>query len=208
VVGQSSYAVDGQTMQMDAQTFIENNRTYVPVRYLALALGVAEKDIIWQSPNVTLKLADTELKLAEGSKTLYKNGQQIQMDVVVLNRKGRTYLPARWVAEAFGYQVKWQPETQTVLIGPPEKPEEIQNAPFPVQLIKLEMEVGSRKAIGTPSITAAMENPNTADQAKKIRQKYEDIAYKEILKMKEENPDWQPSDQLVKEMIEEKIRLN
>jgi len=149
VVGQSNYIVDGQTMQMDAQTFIENNRTYVPVRYLALALGVAEKDITWQSPNVTLKLADTELKLAEGSKTLTVNGQQIQMDVVVLNKKGRTYLPARWVAEAFGYAVKWQPETQTVLIGPPEKPEEIQNAPFPVKLIKLEMEVGSKKAVGT-----------------------------------------------------------
>ncbi|HAG08610.1 MAG TPA: hypothetical protein DCK87_03460, partial [Desulfotomaculum sp.] len=36
-VGQSSYTVDGQVRQMDAKAFIENGRTYVPIRYLALA---------------------------------------------------------------------------------------------------------------------------------------------------------------------------
>lgn len=146
VVGQTSYTIDGQTKSMDAGTFIENGRTYVPIRYLALALGVVEKDIIWQSPNVILKLNNIELKLSAGSNILFKNGQQINMDVSVINRNGRTYLPARWVAEAFGYEVKWQPPK--VLIGH-NLQEEIQTSPFPAKLIKLEMEVGSRKAVGT-----------------------------------------------------------
>jgi len=145
-VDQSDYTMDNQTFQMDAKTFIKNERTYVPIRYLALALGVAEKDIGWQSPNVTLKLADTELKLTESSKTLYKNNQAVQMDVAVINQNGRTYLPARWVAEAFGYEVKWQPPK--VLIGHDIPEEKIQNAPFPAQLFELEMQVGSRNATG------------------------------------------------------------
>ena len=147
VVGESNYTVDDQTKQMDAKAFIENSRTYVPIRYLALALGVAEKDIIWQSPNIILKLADIELKLTVGSNVFFKNGQQTSMDVSVLNRNGRTYLPARWVAESFGYEVKWQPPR--VLIGHNIPEEEIQSTPFQVQLIKLEMQVGSRKAVGT-----------------------------------------------------------
>jgi hypothetical protein len=167
VVGYSYYTVDGQTKQMDAESFMNNDRTYVPIRYLALALGVAEKDIIWQFPNVILRLEGTELKLTVNSKTLYINDQAKQMDVAVLNRiphrmdlvNGRTYLPARWVAEAFGYKVDWKPENGAALVYPPNQdpPEvvtkppvsEIQNAPFPVQLIKLEMEVGSRKAMDT-----------------------------------------------------------
>jgi len=147
IVNETSYTVDGQVKQADAKAFIENSRTYVPIRYLALSLGVSEKDIIWKNPEVILKLESTELKLSVGRNILYKNGQQTGMDVTVLNRNGRTYLPARWVAEAFGYEVKWQPPR--VLIGHNMQEEGIQNAPFPVQLIKLEMQVGSKKAIGT-----------------------------------------------------------
>lgn len=47
VVGQESYTVDGQPKEMDAAPFIENGRTFVPVRYLAYALGVAEENIVW-----------------------------------------------------------------------------------------------------------------------------------------------------------------
>ncbi len=179
-VGQSSYTVDGQVRQMDAKAFIENSRTYVPIRYLALALGVAEKDIIWQSPNVILKLNNIELKLSVGSNILFRNGQQINMDVSVINRNGRTYLPARWVAEAFGYEVEWQPPR--VLIGH-NLQEEIQSAPFQSQLTKLEMEVGSRKAIATPSMEALMSNsdPNIANQARKITQEQTDKILQKIL---------------------------
>ncbi|HHW42281.1 MAG TPA: copper amine oxidase N-terminal domain-containing protein, partial [Desulfotomaculum sp.] len=120
VIGQSKYIMDGQEKAMDAAAFIVNDRTYVPVRYLALALGVAEKDIGWEEKagTVTLALDDITLKLVVGSKTLYVNGQMKTMDVAPLIREGRTYLPARWVAEAFGYEVGWEPKSRAVLVGP------------------------------------------------------------------------------------------
>ncbi|MQL52755.1 hypothetical protein GFC01_10875 [Desulfofundulus thermobenzoicus] len=120
VIGQSKYTMDGQEKAMDAAAFIGNDRTYVPVRYLALALGVKDSDIDWdeKANTVTLAMDDITLKLVVGSKTLYVNGQAKTMDVAPLIREGRTYLPARWVAEAFGYEVGWEPKSRAVLVGP------------------------------------------------------------------------------------------
>jgi len=118
-VGSRTYWVDGKPYQMDAAPFTEKGRTYVPLRYLALALGVAEKDIGWDagSATVTLKLGDTTVKLTVGKKTMYVNGKAKEMDVAPVVRNGRTYLPARWVAEAFGYEVKWDASSQKVILA-------------------------------------------------------------------------------------------
>lgn len=145
VVGQASYTVDEQTKQMDAETFIENSRTYVPVRYLGDALG-AETGWDEGTRTVTVTLGNKAVKLVIGSKALSIDGQAKQMDVTPVIKDSRTYLPARWVAEAFGYTVRWNPQVRTVYVGPPV---EIGTYPFPAKLIKLEMEVGNKKAIGT-----------------------------------------------------------
>lgn len=118
-VGSRTYWVDGKPYQMDAAPFTEKGRTYVPLRYLALALGVAEKDIQWnaKSGTATLKLGDTTVRLTAGKKTIYVNGQPRQMDVAPVVRNGRTYLPARWVAEAFGYQASWDASSQKVVLA-------------------------------------------------------------------------------------------
>ena len=145
VVGQASYTVDDQAKQMDAKTFIENSRTYVPVRYLGDALG-AETGWDEGTRTVTVALDNAVVKLVIGSKTLSIDGQAKQMDVAPVIRDGRTYLPARFVAEAFGYTVRWNSQARTVYVGPPV---EIGTYPFPAKLIKLEMEVGSKKTVAT-----------------------------------------------------------
>ncbi|HHW44846.1 MAG TPA: copper amine oxidase N-terminal domain-containing protein, partial [Desulfotomaculum sp.] len=175
---------------IDAAPFVENGRTYVPVRYLALALGIRPEDIGWNANTGTVSMItqkeirwfgfgpflfpegklpepltvsdimkalegydwsanlteediidwkyDDEkhqsvsghcrippvirLKLIIGNKTLLVNGQTKTMDVAPLIREGRTYLPARWVAEAFGYEVKWDEARRAVLVGNPPPP--------------------------------------------------------------------------------------
>ncbi|BCV20390.1 copper amine oxidase N-terminal domain-containing protein [Moorella sp. Hama-1] len=96
--------------KMDVTPFIENNRAYVPVRYLAYGLGVAEKDVNWDeaSQTVTLSMEGTKVKLEVGSKTIYVNGKPQEMDVAPLLRDDRVFLPARFVAEAFGYEVGYR----------------------------------------------------------------------------------------------------
>jgi len=121
MVGQGSYTVDGQPREMDGAPFIENGRTYVPVRYLAYALGVAKDDVVWvgETGTVSLQLGGKLVQMTVGSRTLYVNGQPREMDVAPLVKEGRTYLPARFVAEAFGYEVGWDAGLQAVLTGPP-----------------------------------------------------------------------------------------
>ncbi len=118
-VGKSSYIVDNRPQDMDAAPFIENSRTYVPVRYLALSLGIQSDRIQWNPAKqlVTLSDGDTTVTLAIGSSVIYVDNKPVLIDTAPLIRQGRTYLPARYVAEAFGYQVDWDGRTQSILIG-------------------------------------------------------------------------------------------
>lgn len=101
-IGSSVYNAGGVTKVMDAAPYIKDGRTYVPVRYLALALGVTENNISFENGVVTLVKGDATLKLTIGSKSLAKNDATIEMDVAPEVVNGRTMLPARFVAEAFG----------------------------------------------------------------------------------------------------------
>lgn len=120
VVGRRDYSVDGQTLAMDAATFLENDRTYVPVRYLATALGVLPADIIWNgdTQQVSLRLGAVQVQFRVGSRELTVDGSVRQMDVAPVLREGRVYLPARWVAEALGYFVRWDAARSAVVITP------------------------------------------------------------------------------------------
>ena len=44
-IGSSAYSVNDQVYNMPAAPFIENERSFVPVRFLALSLGVSEENI-------------------------------------------------------------------------------------------------------------------------------------------------------------------
>lgn len=101
-IGSTVYTAGGVTKVMDAAPYIKEGRTYVPVRYLALALGVTEDNIKYENGVVTLVKGDVTLKLTIGSKSLDKNGAVTTMDVAPEVVNGRTMLPARFVAEGFG----------------------------------------------------------------------------------------------------------
>lgn len=116
IVGQKQYFTNGQVNNVDVAPFIENSRTYVPVRYLAEALGAS---VNWEGATrtVTLTKEKVEVKLVVGNNVITVNGKGRPMDVAPLIRNGRTFLPARYVAEAFGYQVSWDPRARSVLLG-------------------------------------------------------------------------------------------
>lgn len=118
VVGESQYSNNGVTVAMDVASFIQNNRTYVPVRYLANALGVTDENIAWNegARTVTLTGANTVVKLTVGSNIITTSTGTITADVPVIIQNNRTYLPARFVANAFGADVAWDAATRTVTI--------------------------------------------------------------------------------------------
>ncbi|WP_051688359.1 stalk domain-containing protein [Desulfofalx alkaliphila] len=128
VVGQDHYFIDNKVpgIKMDAAPFIEQGRTFVPIRFLSNALGVENENIAWESPRVTLSEPGFPVvELAVGQKQIKSDGKVTTTDVAPLLRDGRTFLPARFVAEALGYQVDWDPQNGIVLAYPKgqEKPD-------------------------------------------------------------------------------------
>ncbi len=113
------YQLNGVSKVMDVAPYIKGDRTYVPVRYLAYALGVAEDGVVWDeaSQKVTLTKGDNVVELTIGSTTITVNGEAQTMDVAPEIVNNRTMLPARYVAEGLGYVVGWDPGTRTVLIS-------------------------------------------------------------------------------------------
>lgn len=120
VIGSTTYTVNGEEQTMDVAPYIKNDRTYMPVRYAALACGVDENNIIWDGVNrtVTLIRGDRVVQMTIGSKVMLINGASITMDVAPeIAAPGRTMLPFRFVAQALGATVTWDGTTQTVYMS-------------------------------------------------------------------------------------------
>jgi len=117
-INSTTYTVNKETKTMDVAPEIKDNRTFVPIRYLAYALGVPEDGITWDSESLKVTIAkdETTVGLLIGQKYQYINGQPSPMDVTPYIKNGRTMLPARWVAEPLGATVIWDDKTKQVMI--------------------------------------------------------------------------------------------
>ncbi|OPX90748.1 MAG: hypothetical protein A4E53_00861 [Pelotomaculum sp. PtaB.Bin104] len=118
-IGQSKFTLNGTEMTMDVAPYIKNDRTYLPIRFVAQAAGVADSNIMWNEADqsVVLIKGDRVVKLTIGSTTMLINGVSFTMDVAPeIVDPGRTMLPVRWVAQALGCNVDWDEATQTVTV--------------------------------------------------------------------------------------------
>jgi hypothetical protein len=117
VVGDPRYTSEGNIYMMDAAPYVKNGRVFVPVRYLAIACGVAPSAITYSNGVITISAPGNKvIQLTIGSNLLKINDKLTIMDVVPEVVDGRTFLPARWVAEALGYKVSWNELTKSITI--------------------------------------------------------------------------------------------
>jgi len=153
-IGSPTYTVNGQAQTMDVAPYIDSNgRTQVPVRYLAEAIGVSDSNIVWNPllRMVTLAMNGTTVRMVIGVPVITVGLDPQTMDTSPqIIPPGRTMLPARFVAQAFGYQVTWNASAQTVTITNVTQPVgQIGTAPFASALKNLTVTVGSTTATGT-----------------------------------------------------------
>lgn len=114
-------------VQLDVAPYIKPpGRTYIPVRYLANALGVADANIGWNGRAQQVTLSEPgmpKVQMTIGKKHVISNSNRKEIDVPPeVIPPGRTMLPARFVAEALGYQVDWDPVNSLVLCWRGTKP--------------------------------------------------------------------------------------
>ncbi len=117
VIGSKTYTLNGVEAEMDVVPYVKDGRTYLPVRYVGYALGVAPENILWDGKTATLVKGDKVVQVSIGSKAMIVNGATINLDVAPELKDGRTMLPFRWIAWAFGAAVDWDAATQTVTMN-------------------------------------------------------------------------------------------
>ncbi len=117
-IGSPAYLLNGSYQVMDAAPYIKNSRTYLPIRYVAYAMGLTDADIQWDeaAQMVTLTKGTTIVSLVIGNPVMFENGTPVTMDVAPEITNDRTCLPIAWVARAFGYTAVWDSMLQTVTI--------------------------------------------------------------------------------------------
>ncbi|WP_411551547.1 copper amine oxidase N-terminal domain-containing protein [Paenibacillus lautus] len=99
----------------DTEPYVKKGNTYVPFRAIAEAL---EAEVIWnpEKRSITVSKDGVSIQLLVGSKTATVNGKKISLDAPATVTKGNTYVPVRFISEALNATVKWESESQTVVV--------------------------------------------------------------------------------------------
>ena len=108
-LGDTLAFVNEETKTLDTPPFLRDDRTFVPVRFLAESLGA---EVFWEDETRTAVFVKdgTTVRLTVGTSTAYVNGEPRTLDATVFLENDRTYAPLRFVAEALGAAVEYKEE--------------------------------------------------------------------------------------------------
>lgn len=101
--------VDGRNVNfIDALPYFDEkaNRVLIPVRFVSEEIG-AKVDWNEAKKQVTITKNGKTIVLTIGSKRVIVDGKTITIDVAAFTSQNRTYVPIRFVSEAFGAKVSW-----------------------------------------------------------------------------------------------------
>lgn len=120
-IGSATAYVNGAAHTLDAAPINRNNRTMLPVRFLANAFGIADDGIAWDGATSTATLTGSEVKISItiGASYMTVNGEKVALDSPALIENSRTYLPVRAIANALGVSndnIGWLAETSTATL--------------------------------------------------------------------------------------------
>ena len=115
-IGATAGYVNGEEKPLDAAPIIRNERTMLPVRFVAEAFGAT---VAWDgaTSTATIKSDSVEIQITIGKASAIVNGKTVFLDVPAFIENGRTYMPVRFVAESLGATVAWDGATSTATLS-------------------------------------------------------------------------------------------
>lgn len=115
VIGQKDATVNGEIISNDVEPVIVNDRTMLPIRFIAEKLGAK---VGWEqeTQTVSVELGDINISLVIGENFATVNGERIELDSPSFIKNDRTFLPIRFVMENLGATVEWDEINQRVTI--------------------------------------------------------------------------------------------
>lgn len=112
--GNNIALVDGEEAVLDVPAKIINDRTMVPVRFLAENMGYF---VDWEATNRTVIIGeDKHILLPIGSTTATVDGVQVSLDSPAIIDNSRTLVPIRFVSENLGAMVDWDEDARVASI--------------------------------------------------------------------------------------------
>jgi hypothetical protein len=117
-IGSAETTVNGERQNpLEIPVFIERGRTLVPIRFPSEAFKIYV-DYDAQTKKIFLILSGTKIEMELGINVAYVNSKQLSIDSPPFVKKPewRTVLPIRFIMEAFGATVTWDPDLHKVTI--------------------------------------------------------------------------------------------
>jgi hypothetical protein len=107
--------VNGEKLTLEPKPLVVKGTTLVPLRQIFKALGAA---VEWDEglQLVTANNGKTEIRIGIGQPVAFINNEKKPVAIPAQKYKGYTYVPARFIAESFGADVKFDKESNTVII--------------------------------------------------------------------------------------------
>ena len=113
-INNSTYKVNNKPYEMEAAPYLQGEGyTMVPVRYVAKAFGVEEKNIVLSGDNVILFAGSRMIILGYNTNKIQINGVEMEIEAPTEMKAGRLYLPAGALARILGVSCKWDDATKT-----------------------------------------------------------------------------------------------
>lgn len=105
--------IDNRFMETDVPPLTVNGRTMIPFRTIFNAL---DAEVDWNQAEWTAigKKGKVTIELPVGKDYAFVNNEKVKLDVPYLMIDGKTYIPARFVAESLGARVDWDPDNSIV----------------------------------------------------------------------------------------------
>lgn len=122
--------IDGkeESVKMEAAPFIENDRTMLPLRYVAEAIG-AEVKYDKETRTATFTKGEIVASIQiDGDKIVLADGKEIVMDTKPVNKNGRIFVSLTNITKVFNLtngntddkvdqDIEWDKETRTVIVN-------------------------------------------------------------------------------------------
>lgn len=113
VLDAGSIIVKNNIIKLEAPAYCKGGRTLIPVRAIAEELGA---EVTWdgETQAVTITKDETVVVITLNDTTVYVDGVETQLDIPAELSCGRTYVPLRFLAEAFGLDVDWDSDDSII----------------------------------------------------------------------------------------------
>ena len=106
--------IDGKLQ--DGDVIVRESRTFVPLRFISETLGY-KVEYFEETKAIKISNDKDVVDLKVNSKDFAKNGETSEMDVKTFLSNNYTFVPLRFISEAFGKEVGWDEPSRSVYIG-------------------------------------------------------------------------------------------